>query len=75
VLERGFFDVLTTGWCGPNTCLREADSLRVYLLGQYGTDLSLRAKLIDSHCRDPYGRVDFVRFGLERGELRRDLEY
>ena len=48
---------------------------RVYLMGNYGTDLALRRDINRFLiAEDPYGRVAFVRFGLERGELRQDLD-
>jgi AcrR family transcriptional regulator len=48
---------------------------RVALIGNYATDLSLRRE-INRFLRteDPYGTAAFMRFGLERGELRRDIE-
>ncbi len=48
---------------------------RVALIGNYATDLSLRRE-INRFLRteDPYGTAAFIRFGLERGELRRDVD-
>ena len=76
VRERGFFGVLYYWLVRTEHMLREDwIPYRVYLLGQYGTDLSLRREINRFLiAEDPYGRVDFVRFGLERGELRRDLD-
>jgi len=76
VRERGFFGVLHYWLVRTEHMLREDwIPYRVYLLGQYGTDLALRREINRFLiAEDPYGRVDFVRFGLERGELRRDLD-
>jgi TetR/AcrR family transcriptional regulator len=48
---------------------------RVALLGNYGTDLALKREIYRFLVtEDPYGSVAFVHFGLERGELRSDLD-
>jgi hypothetical protein len=48
---------------------------RIYLLGNYGTDLALKREINRFLIsEDPYGRVEFVRFGLQRRELRNELE-
>ena len=48
---------------------------RISLLGNYGTDLVLKREINRFLIsEDPYGTVAFVRFGLERGELRDDLD-
>jgi TetR/AcrR family transcriptional regulator len=76
VQERGFFTVLHY-WLVRTEHMLHEDWIpyRVYLLGQYGTDLALRREINRFLiAEDPYGRVDFVRFGLDRGELRRDLD-
>src|ERR1700732_1714484 len=48
---------------------------RVQLLGNYGANLTLKREI---NCflvaEDPFGRGAFVRFGLERSELRDDLD-
>ncbi len=48
---------------------------RVALIGNYATDLSLRRE-INRFLRteDPYGTTPFIAFGLERDELRRDID-
>ncbi len=76
VRDAGFFGVLHYWLVRTEHMLREDwIPYRVYLLGQYGTDLALRREINRFLiAEDPYGRVDFVRFGLERGELRRDLD-
>ena len=48
---------------------------RISLLGNYGTDLVLKREINRFLItEDPYGTVAFVRFGLERRELRKDLD-
>src|SRR5260370_6051033 len=50
-------------------------SYRIYLVGNYGTDLSLRREISRVLvAEDRYGWRDFVSFGVKRGELRRDLD-
>ena len=76
IRERGFFDVVRY-WLERTEHLIREDWIpyRVSLLGNYGTDLSLKREI--NHfllAEDPYGTVAFVRFGLERGELRANLD-
>ena len=48
---------------------------RISLLGNYGTDLVLKREINRFlMTEDPYGTVSFVRFGLERRELRKDMD-
>ncbi|HEX3820839.1 MAG TPA: hypothetical protein VHW45_10920, partial [Candidatus Sulfotelmatobacter sp.] len=48
---------------------------RISLLGNYGTDLVLKREINRFLIsEDPYGTVAFIRFGLERQELRDDLD-
>ncbi|MGB6403399.1 MAG: hypothetical protein WBF26_11175, partial [Candidatus Sulfotelmatobacter sp.] len=48
---------------------------RISLLGNYGTDLVLKREINRFlTTEDPYGTVAFVRFGIERGELRNDMD-
>ncbi len=45
------------------------------LLGNYGTDLTLKREINRFlMAEDPYGAVLFVRFSLQRGELRKDMD-
>jgi hypothetical protein len=47
----------------------------VALLGNHGTSLALKREINRFlMMEDPYGTVPFVRQGLERGELRSDLD-
>lgn len=76
VRERGFFDVLRY-WLARTEHLLREDWIpyRVSLLGNYSTDLVLKREINRFlMAEDPYGTVDFVRFGVKRGELRKDLD-
>ena len=58
-------EFLTEAWV-PN---------RVAMIGRYDTGLGLR-RPIDRFMRreDPYGTLEFVEFGVDRGEIRDDLD-
>ena len=74
--ERGFFEVLRY-WLGrtENMVRDNWSSYRIYLVGNYGTDLALRREINRFLvAEDPYGWRDFVSFGVKRGELRADLD-
>jgi AcrR family transcriptional regulator len=76
VREVGFFEVLRY-WLVRTEHLLHEDWIpyRVSLLGNYGTDLTLKREINRFFLtEDPYGTVPFVRFGLERAELRQDLD-
>jgi AcrR family transcriptional regulator len=76
VREAGFFEVLRY-WLARTEHLLHEDWIpyRVSLLGNYGADLSLKREINRFLlAEDPYGTVPFVRFGMERNELRRDLD-
>src|SRR5437868_10895370 len=76
VRQRGFFEVLRY-WLVRTEHLVHEDWIpyRISLLGNYGTDLVLKREINRFLLtEDPYGTVSFVRFGLERGELRDDLD-
>ena len=48
---------------------------RISLLGNYGTDFVLKREINRFLLtEDPYGTVSFVRYGLERRELRKDMD-
>jgi len=72
----GFFDVLHYWLVRTEHLLREHwIPYRISLLGNYGTDLGLKREINRFLiAEDPYGTVAFVRFGLERGELRKDMD-
>jgi AcrR family transcriptional regulator len=76
VRSAGFFDVLYY-WLVRTEHLVREDWIpyRISLLGNYGTDLVLKREINRFLiAEDPYGTVAFARFGLERGELRKDME-
>src|SRR5215475_1739971 len=76
VREKGFFEVLRY-WLVRTEHLVHEDWIpyRVSLLGNYGTDLVLKREINRFLItEDPYGTVNFVRFGLERRELRKDMD-
>src|SRR5437016_7071715 len=76
VRERGFFEVVRY-WLERTEHLIREDWIpyRVSLLGNYGTDLALKREINRFLlAEDPYGTVAFVRFGIERGELRSNLD-
>lgn len=76
VRDAGFFEVLRY-WLGRTEHLVHEDWIpyRISLLGNYGTDLVLKREINRFLIsEDPYGTVSFVRFGLERGDLRDDLD-
>jgi TetR/AcrR family transcriptional regulator len=76
VQQAGFFEVLRY-WLVRTEHLMHEDWIpyRISLLGNYGTDLVLKREINRFLiAEDPYGTVSFVRFGLERGELRKDMD-
>jgi TetR/AcrR family transcriptional regulator len=76
VLKQGFFEVLRYWLVRTEHMVREDwVPYRVYLLGNYGTDLALKREINRFLlAEDPYGRIEFVRWGLQRGELRSDVD-
>jgi len=76
VRAAGFFDVLYYWLVRTENMLRENwVPYRISMLGNYGTDLPLKRKINRFLiAEDPYGTVAFVRYGLARGELRKDMD-
>ena len=76
VRATGFFEVLRYWLVRTEHLLREDwIPYRISLLGNYGTDLVLKREINRFLIsEDPYGTVSFVRFGLERRELRKDMD-
>lgn len=74
--QRGFFAVLRYWLARTEDMVRDnLASYRIYLVGNYGTDLALRKEINRFLVtEDPYGWREFVNFGVERGELRSDLD-
>jgi TetR/AcrR family transcriptional regulator len=72
----GFFGVLRY-WLERTEHLVHEDWIpyRISLLGNYGTDLALKREINRFlMTEDPYGTVAFVKFGMQRGEVRKDLD-
>ena len=76
VRQAGFFEVLRY-WLVRTEHLVHEDWIpyRISLLGNYGTDLVLKREINRFLVsEDPYGTIAFVQFGVDRGELRQDLD-
>jgi TetR/AcrR family transcriptional regulator len=76
VRDQGFFEVLRY-WLVRTEHLVHEDWIpyRISLLGNYGTDLTLKREINRFlMTEDPYGTVAFVKFGLQRGQVRKDLD-
>jgi len=76
VRARGFFPTLRY-WLERTEHLSREDlvSYRLTLIGNYGSDLALRREINRYLAgEDAYGTMAFVQEGLDRGELRRDVE-
>jgi AcrR family transcriptional regulator len=76
ILRRGFFATITY-WLEHTPHLIREDWIpyRVTLLGNYCSDLQLRRRITQYLLReDPYGTQAFVQFGIDRGEVRRDID-
>ena len=76
VKEGGFFTTLSY-WLGRTSQLIQESWVpyRVSLLGNYCSDLGTRREITQFLAReDPYGSRAFIRFGMERGEIRSDID-
>jgi AcrR family transcriptional regulator len=76
VIEEGFFAVLAY-WLQRTEHLVREDWVpnRVVLIGNYGTDLRLKRDINRFLLsEDPYGTLDFVEYGIRRGEVRDDVD-
>ncbi len=76
VLDKGFWETLLY-WLERTEHLIQDDWVpyRVSLVGNYGTDLKLKRDINRFLLsEDPYGTLDFVEFGVRRGEVRSDLD-
>jgi AcrR family transcriptional regulator len=76
VREQGFFAVLGY-WISRTPHLIHEDWIpyRVTLIGNYCSGLQLRREITQFLLReDPYGTQAFVAFGIERGEVRTDVD-
>ncbi|MEX0991822.1 MAG: TetR/AcrR family transcriptional regulator [Actinomycetota bacterium] len=74
-LDAGFFATIRY-WLNQTEHLVREDWIpyRVLLIGNYGTDLRLKREINRLLADDPYGTVAFVKYGLETGEVREDIE-
>ena len=76
VLEQGFFATISY-WLASTPHMIHEDWIpyRVVLIGSYCSDLALKREITKyMQHEDPYGTRDFVLSGVERGEVRRDIE-
>src|SRR5271166_4405390 len=76
VRHSGFFEVLRY-WLGCTEHMLHENWIpyQISLLGNYGTDLVLKKEINRFLIsEDPYGTLNFVRFGLQRRELRDDID-
>jgi AcrR family transcriptional regulator len=76
VRDRGFFAVVDY-WIDRSEHLANEDRIpyRVALVGNYGIDLPVRREINRFLLsEDPYGTLDFVEWGRQRGEVRTDVE-
>ncbi len=76
IVAKGFFATLDYWLVRTDRLVRENwIPYRMALLGNYGTDLKLRQEINRFlRERDPYGTAAFVRMGVERGEVRSDID-
>jgi AcrR family transcriptional regulator len=76
IVAEGFFAVITY-WIEHTPHLIHEDWVpyRVTLIGNYCSSLQLRREITQFLLReDPYGTQAFVRFGINRGEIRTDID-
>lgn len=76
VQNRGFFGIIRY-WLARTEHLIGEDwaPYRVSLLGNYATSLELKREITRFLTKeDPYGTVKFVKWGMERGEVRDDID-
>lgn len=75
ILDEGFFATMRY-WLEQTEHLMREDWIpsRVTLIGNYGTDISLKREINRFLSSDPYGTVAFVKYGFEREEVRDDID-
>ncbi len=76
IIGQGFFAVVTY-WIEHTPHMIDEDWVpyRVTLLGNYCSSLQLRREITQFLVReDPYGTRAFVQFGIDRGEIRTDID-
>jgi TetR/AcrR family transcriptional regulator len=76
VVARGFFPTLRYWLERTERLLRENwVPYRLALVGNYASDLDLRREINRFLiAEDPYGVMPFVRMGIERGQVRQDID-
>jgi len=76
VAEQGFFAIVRY-WIERTPHMIDEDWVpyRVTLLGNYCSSMQLRREITQFLVReDPYGTQAFVQFGIDRGEIRTDID-
>jgi AcrR family transcriptional regulator len=76
IIDRGFFAVFDYWIDRTDTLIVEGRvPYRVTLVGNYGSDLEIRRQINRFLLsEDPYGTLEFVEWGQQRGEVRTDVE-
>ena len=76
VKEAGFFAVVRYRLSGSANFLEKYRvPYRIVLLGNYGSDLSLKKRITRFVAtEDPLGAAAFVQMGVDRGEIRSDVD-
>ena len=74
--EQGFFATLRYRLERTEAFVRQDPvSVRLAILGTHGVEFPLKREINQYMvAEDPYGRLEFVKFGIERGELRDDID-
>src|SRR4026209_128843 len=74
IVDQGFWEILDW-WLqrAEDQVASDPVPIRVALIARYDTGLDIR-RPVDRYMRsvDPYGTLDFVEFGVKRGEIRDD---
>src|SRR5690349_7725386 len=75
VIDGGFFSTVRYWLDRTGHLVRDDWTVyRVTLIGNHGTDLAIKREIVRFLAEeDPYGTQAFVRWGIERGEVRSDL--
>lgn len=76
IKEQGFFATLRYRLESTQEYVhQDPTSVRVSILGSYGVELPLQRE-VNRYVNevDPFGRAEFVKFGVERGEVRDDID-
>jgi TetR/AcrR family transcriptional regulator len=76
VRDQGFFAIMDYWLARTEHLVREEwIPYRVALIGNYGVDLELKRDITRwMVSEDPYGTLEFVEFGVARGEVRDDID-